>query len=181
MEEETTYRYPWARSLFLIVVYVALLLFLWYLPWEGPRLFFQKLMMGFVYGLAALLLIGVTLLVILFIAPPVPQHLLEDELERFDEAEWEDWEEGAGYVEVLGAHAIAVPALLDPVRSELVWEVLDTLALRSVEAIATISVDEETGIIAVTEEDDKERSARLLKDIKRALESANLRVRKPKV
>ena len=58
--EQKTYRYPWARALMIVVLYGALLVFLWHFPTPGGRTFFQSLFKGFLYVIAGLALVAVT-------------------------------------------------------------------------------------------------------------------------
>lgn len=172
MEEETVepYRYPWARSLFLVVLYAAFLVFLWFFPVQNLRSFFQRLLIGFVYAGAALVVVIITFFTFTAVLPPIPAPE-EDADEVWDGAE-------AG-PDVLSGYAMAVPALMDPYKAERVWQIIDEIALDTT-TFATITVDERTGIITVTDEVFEQDVEHLVHDIRARLREAHLSVRKPR-
>lgn len=172
MEEETVepYRYPWARSLFLVVLYAAFLVFLWFFPLPALRSFFQRLLMGFVYAGAALVIVAITFFILTAVLPPIPLP---------DEDADEDWDEAEAGPDVLSGYAMAVPALMDPDRADVVWQIIDEIVMDTA-TFATITVDEQTGIIAVTDEMFEPDVVRLVHDIRERLRDAHLIVRKPR-
>ena len=106
MNRETeTYHYPWARNLFLVVLYVGILVFLWHFPLEGTRAFFRELMGGFLYLFAGLILLGVTALLIFSLLPAAPAEADAG----FDFEALEDEEAFA-----LEGLTLGVPAVRDP-------------------------------------------------------------------
>lgn len=168
--ESTHYAYPWARSLFLVVLYIAALIILWFFPVEPVRLFFRALIHGFLYLLAGLALIIITFLLIVAIIPAPPEAAPKDKEEN--EPEWNEDES-----RVLVGHSLVVPALLNPGQAKQVWETVELAAEKS-PAVGIVILDEVHGVITVTAE--KERDAtRLLRDIREALHTEHLTVHRP--
>jgi hypothetical protein len=170
-EEFESYRYPWARSLFLVVLYAALIVFLWFFPLPALQSFFQRLLMGFLYAGAALVIVIITFVTFTAVLPPI--SMPEDTVDEV----WEE-DNGAG-PDVLSGYAIAVPALMDPGKAEVVWQIIDEVAMDTT-TFATITVDEGTGIISVTDEVFESNVGDLVHDIRMRLRDARLNVRKPR-
>jgi len=141
---EEPYRYPWARSLMLIVLYGALLVFLWHFPTPGGRVFFRDLFRSLLTIMAGLAIVGVTLLVLLFILPAVPMPELDEAYDE-DEAEMDDF---VDLSTVLPSSAILVPALKKPATEP---EILDLLYDLEPELDGIVLADSKTGIITVAE------------------------------
>jgi hypothetical protein len=173
--EQKTYRYPWARALMIVVLYGALLIFLWHFPTPGGRAFFQTLFKGFLYVLAGLALTVVTVIFFLFFPiPPVPEKLKNglDEDAYLDD----DQDDFAG--EVLPARALLVPAFKSPEVEPRVWETLYAFE-REYQLEGDILADAYTGVIAVTE-DDEEETEYILNEIRSRLKAAGIAFRGPR-
>lgn len=168
--ESTRYVYPWARSLFLVVLYIAVLIILWFFPVELVRLFFRTLINGFLYILAGLALIIITFLLIVAIIPAPPKAAPEDEEEN--EQEWGEDESC-----VMVGHSLVVPALLNQGQAEQVRETVELAAKKS-PAVGAVILDEAHGVITVTAAEEQ-TATRLLRDIQEALHAEHLTVRKP--
>jgi len=170
--EQKIYRYPWARALMVVVLYGALLVFLWHFPTSGGRAFFQTLFKGFLYVIAGLGLVAVTAIFFLFFPlPPVPEKQLGD-LDAY--AEGDDYYAGA----VLSARSLMVPAFKSPQFEEHVWETLYAFE-RDYQPELDILADPYTGIIAVND-DDEEEAQYILNEIRSRLKAAGVAVRSPR-
>ncbi|MEJ5308628.1 MAG: hypothetical protein WHX52_02565 [Anaerolineae bacterium] len=173
--EQKVYRYPWARALMIVVLYGAMLVFLWHFPTPGGRAFFQTLFRGFLYILAGLALIGVTIVFFLFFPiPPVPEKMKK---ELLDEAPVDDDQDNFDG-EVLPARALMVPAFKSPEVEPRVWETLYAFE-RDYQLEGDILADAYTGIIAVTE-DDEEETEYILDEIRSRLKAAGIAFRNPR-
>ena len=173
--EQKAYRYPWARALMIVVLYGALLVFLWHFPTPGGRAFFQTLFKGFLYVLAGLALVGVTVIFFLFFPiPPVPEKMKNELLD--DASLDDDQDDFAG--EVLPARSLMVPAFKSPEIEPRVWETLYAFE-RDYQLDGDILADAYTGIIAVTE-DDEEEAEYILNEIRSRLKTAGIAYRSPR-
>ena len=177
MTEETAENehYPWARALMIIVLYGALLIFLWYFPTEGGREFFQKLFNGFLYGLAALVLIAVT--VVVFLSFPIPSFL-RIEVETLEEPLEEDEDATVApefFRTVFPGRVVMVPALREPEREAEVWSVLYEVK-DEFEPVSSVLVDAKSGIIGVLDEEPGEAGF-LMAEIQQRLVAADIAVR----
>ena len=63
-------RYPWSRALMMVVIYGALMIFLWHFPTSGGRTFFQGIFRAFLHIGAGLVLVGITALFLFFFPFP---------------------------------------------------------------------------------------------------------------
>jgi len=172
---EETYRYPWARSLFLVVLYVAFLIFLWHFPLEGPREFFQTLLQGFLYILVGLGLTLISLTLLMFVLPPPPLGAedMPDEDMFLDDVPEDEW------VHLLThGRALFAPGLRQTERTQAVWDVLDEI-ISEIDPICCITLDSESEIIAITGEDSEEAQL-LFEEIRRRLRGIGLKPRKPR-
>lgn len=173
--EQKTYRYPWARALMIVVLYGALLVFLWHFPTPGGRAFFQALFKGFLYVLAGLALIGVTIVFFLFFPiPPVPEKLKDDLMDDAYTAEDDDTFTGA----VLSARSLMVPAFKSPQFESHVWETLYAFE-HEYQPEIDILADSHTGIIAVND-DDEEEARYILNELRSRLKAAGIAARSPR-
>jgi hypothetical protein len=172
--ETKVYRYPWARALMIVVLYGALLVFLWHFPTPGGRAFFQALFKGFLYVLAGLALIGVTVIFFLFFPiPPAPEKQTGDLVgDAYDEDD-DDFHSA-----VVPVRSLMVPAFKSPEVEPRVWEILYTLQ-RDYEFDYDILADPSTGIVAVVDEDEEE-AAYILDGIRSNLKTAGIAVRNPR-
>ena len=173
--EQKAYRYPWARALMFIVLYGALLVFLWHFPTPGGRAFFQALFKGFLYVIAGLALIGVTAIFFLFFPlPPVPEKLrdgLADDV--YNDEEDDDFDDT-----ISPARSLMVPAFKSSDVEPHVWEILYALE-HEYQPDCDILADAYTGIIAVSEEDEEETDY-ILSEIRSRLKAAGIAVRNPR-
>ena len=169
--EENSYRYPWARSLMLIVLYAALMIFLWHFPTAGGRTFFRDLFRGLLTVVAGLAVVGVTLLLVLLVlpAPRIPE---DDDMYDEDEAEYDF----APLDSVIPAYSILVPALKKPETEPFVWDLLGALEQ---EFGGMMLADTATGIVTVTEID-AETAAYNVEEIRARLKQAGITSRRPR-
>ena len=173
--ETKAYRYPWARALMLVVLYGALLVFLWHFPTPGGRAFFQTLFKGFLYVIAGLALVAVTAIFVLFFPlPPVPEKLKDDLAD--DAYIDEDGDEFVG--DVLPARSLMAPAFKSPEVEPRIWEILFAFQ-NEYGGDFDILADAYTGIIAIVEEDEEE-AAYVLDEIRSRLKAAGIAVRSPR-
>jgi hypothetical protein len=173
--EQKAYRYPWARALMIIVLYGALLVFLWHFPTPGGRAFFQALFKGILYVLAGLALVAVTVVFFLFFPLPFVPEKLKDELG--DDASLDDVQ-GDFAGAVLPARSLMVPAFKSPEVEPRIWETLYAFE-REYQLESDILADAYTGVIAVTE-DDEEEAEYILDEIRSRLKAAGIAVRNPR-
>jgi hypothetical protein len=164
-QENETYRYPWARNLFFVVLYIGLLFFLWHFPVQSVRLFFRDLMGGFLYLLAGLAILAVTALLVLSLLPPA----LDDPNVDFEALEEQE-------VFAIDGEVLGVPALRDPGKAEKVWETLETFQ-ETVEISMALVIDEHAGVVMVSS-DDSWRNSDLLHDLSRQLMDAGFKVKR---
>ncbi len=192
-QEIEVLRYPWLRNLFFVVLYAAILIFLWHFPTEGGRQFFQKLLWGIVYILAGLAVVGGAVLVFMFILPAFPE---EEEDEEYDEYEEYDEDEDFSLIDqegfrellesltademrVVEGRSVAVPALQDPQRAEMVLDILRDM-VDTADDPGTLVADRHTGVIMVEGEGDEQATARLLRDVRTRLRREGIKVRQPR-
>ena len=170
---EEVYHYPWLRTVMIIVVYGALMVFLWHFPSTGGRTFFRTLFRGLLYVFAGVGVVGVTLLLLLFVLPSVslpPEEDGDDEDEDYVDAE-------DIFIEtVFPARAIVVPAFRNPETEPRVWETLYEL---EEELGGVILADAYSGVVAVTEggADDETYNIRVIRE---RLRRAGIASRKPR-
>ena len=169
-QKNETYRYPWARNLFFVVLYIGLLIFLWHFPIQNVRLFFRDLMGGFLYLLAGLAILALTAFLVFSLMPPA----LDDPNMGVDFEALEDQEVFALDGEVLG-----VPALRDPGKAEKVWETLRAFQ-DTIEISMALIIDERAGVVMVSS-DDSWRHSDLLHDLSRQLMDAGFKVKRVSV
>jgi len=175
--EQKTYRYPWARALMIVVLYGALLVFLWHFPTPGGRAFFQSLFKGFLYIFAGLALIGVTVVFVLFFPiPPVPEKKKNAFLDDGYSVEYEDGDDYPG--SVYSMCSLMAPTFKNPGVEQRVWEILYSIE-RDEEFGCDIFADLESGVIAVSDEDEEEASY-VLDEIRSRLKAAGIAVRSPR-
>lgn len=172
--EQKVYRYPWARALMIIVLYGALLVFLWHFPTPGGRAFFQALFKGFLYVLAGLALIAVTAVFFLFFPIP-PAQEQKNELHH-DAYANDDEDDYLG--SVFSMRSLMVPTFKNPDVEPRVWDTLFSIE-REGELGCDVFADANTGVIAVSEEDEEE-AAYTLSEIRSRLKAAGIAVRSPR-
>jgi hypothetical protein len=172
--EQKTYHYPWARALMLVVLYGALLVFLWHFPTPGGRAFFQTLFKGFLYVIAGLALVAVTAIFVLFFPlPPMPEK-------RADGLAGDAYDEDGDYFHsaVVPVRSLMVPTFKSTDVEPRIWEILYTLQ-RDFEFDYDILADPSTGIVAVVNEDEEEAEY-ILDEIRSNLKAAGIAVRSPR-
>ncbi len=165
--------YPWARALMMVVLYGALLVFLWHFPTPGGRIFFQNLFRGFLYVLAGLALVIVTIVFLLFLPLPLPKTLSDEG--KGDEEEEESYETDDVMGEVFSARSLSVPSFKNVGVESKVWDILYDLQ-DDLEPKCLIVADPAAGIIAVTDDDDIE-AERILRALRLRLKNAGIAVR----
>ena len=173
--DEKPYRYPWARALMIVVLYGALLVFLWHFPTSGGRAFFQTLFQGFLYILAGLALVGVT--VVFFMFFPLPPRRVQDDKDILDGDE-DTYEDGELFGGVFSARSVLVPPFKNPDIEPRVWDILYNLQ-QELSPDCVIAADAQAGIIAVTDDDEAEADY-VLREIRSRLRSAGIAVRSPR-
>ena len=199
-QEIENLRYPWLRNLFFVVLYAAILIFLWHFPTEGGRQFFQNLLWGIVYILAGLAVVGGAVLVFMLILPAFPEEEEDEEYDEYDEYdEDEEYDDEDAYfplidredfrellesitadeMRLVEGRSLAVPALQDPQRAEMVLDILRDM-VDEADDPGTLVVDRLTGVIMVEGEDDKQAAARLLRDVRTRLRREGIKVRQPR-
>jgi hypothetical protein len=172
-EAQAPYRYPWARALMILVLYGALLVFLWHFPTPGIRSFFRNLLGGVLYLLAGVGLLIVTFIfVMLFPLPPLP--LPADNAD----VEWED-EDGVALGGVYPARSLLVPDFKLPEVEPEVWDILYEIE-DEMQPASVISADAYTGIISVAEGSEGPAANALLNEIRSRLRRAGISVRVPR-
>ncbi|HNT73760.1 MAG TPA: hypothetical protein PKH77_01940 [Anaerolineae bacterium] len=171
---DTSQRYPWARALLVIVLYGALLVFLWHFPTEGGRVFFQDLFRGFLYVIAGLLLVGITLLFFVFL--PLPARLLERIDSDADDVD-EDAEDRVAEV-VFSGRAFMIPGLQTADNEAAVWEILYAIET-DFKPEATICLDAHSEILTITDDDPEELDF-LIEEIRTRLRALKLMLRAPR-
>lgn len=158
----------------IVVLYGALLVFLWHFPTPGGRAFFQTLFRGFLYVFAGLALVAVTVIFFLFFPlPPVPEKQQDD---LVDDAYAEDDDEFTGAV--LSARSLMVPSFKSPQFESQVWETLYAFE-QEYQPATDILADPNTGIIAV-DDDDEEEATYILDEIRARLKAAGIATRSPR-
>lgn len=166
-------RYPWARALLVVVLYGALLVFLWHFPTEGGRTFFQSLFKGFLYVLAALALVGITLLFFIFL--PLPARLFKSIDTEADDAEAD--QEGEDVAVVNSGRAFMIPGLKAAENEAAVWEMLYAIE-EDFKPAAAICLDAQSGVLTVTD-DDPEEADFVIEEIRVRLRDLKLTMRPP--
>lgn len=172
--QEISRHYPWARALLVIVLYGALLVFLWHFPTAGGRQFFQGLFRGFLYVIAGLVLVGITLLFLIFL--PLPAWLLKEVDREAVESEEDVAAGSAGGV--FSGHAFVIPGVKNANNESAVWEILYNLE-EDFRPEATICLDAQNEILSVTDEDPEEVSF-LIDEIRVRLRELKLTLRSPR-
>ncbi|HQE92722.1 MAG TPA: hypothetical protein PLH19_08230 [Anaerolineae bacterium] len=172
--EAKTYHYPWARALMVLVLYGALLVFLWHFPTPGGRAFFQTLFRGFLYVLAGLGLVAVTVIFFLFF--PLPQQW-NRKIEALNAGAEGDYEAEEGLGGVFTARSLLIPAFKSPDVESRVWDILYDLE-SELDPDCVIAADARSGIITITD-DDEEETDYILREIRSRLKSADIAVRSP--
>lgn len=167
-QDNETYRYPWLRNLFLLVLYVAFLIFLWHFPLEGVQLFFRDLMHGFLYLIAGLVLAGVTVLLFLLFVPPIPEY--EDTYDEEDDAFLDE-----GMV-VLSGYSLGIPQLRDLSQADAIWEALRDFEESTADESVLI-VDEQAGTVMLSAENIW-AADELLHELSRHLVDAGIKVKR---
>jgi len=157
----------------IVVLYGALLVFLWHFPTPGGRAFFQTLFKGFLYAFAGVALVGVTIIFfLLFPIPPVPEKLrgeLGDDV-------YLDEDEITFTGDVFPARSLLVPAFKSTEVEPRIWEMLYALQ-RDYAPDSEIFADAYTGIIAVSELDDADV---VLDELRSRLKAAGIVYRNPR-
>ncbi|MGC9399625.1 MAG: hypothetical protein ACP5HM_10880 [Anaerolineae bacterium] len=147
-QKQEVYRYPWLRNLFLLVVYVALIIFLWNFPGEGVKVFFRNLLGGILYLLAGLVLVGLTLLLLIALLPAVPKSWVPEEEDDEEPVHEMLPEEN---VIVLTGRTLGVPKLRDPQYVRAVWDILAEVEA-SIDGECLVVVDDRVGTLSVSAE-----------------------------
>ena len=175
---QNVHRYPWLRALMMIVLYGALLFFLWNFPTPGGRAFFQNLLGGFLYLACGLALLGVTVVFLLlfpfppFLSLPVAGGLGAPPDDLFMEDEDEDEWEGSLFL----GRSLLIPTFKS--RSEEIWAILEELD-DDLQPDCTLVADPEGGVIAVTVENAEEARS-VIREIRSRLKAAGIGVRSPR-
>ncbi len=177
--------YPWAKALMIIVLYGALLVFLWHFPIPAVETFFRNVMRGFLYIFAGLVLILLTILAFLFFPiPPLPESWTEgmdewDE-EDYDEDEYEEWDEELPIPDMTSmlARSLKLSNYRLADHEDVVWDVLDDVIMTS-DAMAFVAFDPMPGVITVTDLAPEETNE-LIGEIRGRLEAAGFKVRTPR-
>jgi hypothetical protein len=173
----------------ILVLYGALLVFLWHFPIPAVETFFRNLMRGFLYILAGLVLVLITVLVFLFFPfPPLPEAWVEG-IEGMEEGgnEWEEdeyaeWDEEFPIPDVDITSMLARTLKLSNYRlaehENIIWEILDEVMITS-DAMAFVAFDPMPGVITVTDLDPEETNE-LLAKIRERLKDEGFKVRTPR-
>ncbi|HOU14240.1 MAG TPA: hypothetical protein PKZ84_14115 [Anaerolineae bacterium] len=173
--DEKSYHYPWARALMIVVLYGALLIFLWHFPTPGGRAFFQALFRGFLYIFAGLALVLVTIIFFMFFPLPPQQRKPDEEFVTDDE---DDDTDEAGWGGVFTARSLLVPAFKNPEVESRVWDILYDLE-GELNPNCVIAADARSGIITITDGDVGETDY-VLEEIRSHLRRAGIAVRSPR-
>ena len=170
--DEKVYRYPWARALMIIVLYGALLIFLWHFPTPGGRAFFQAIFRGFLYIFAGLALVVVTVVFFLFF--PLPPGRVQADKDTFSE----DDEDDDAFGGVFAARSLLVPSFKNPTIEPQVWDILYDVQ-QELDVDFTVVADAQAGMVAVMDEVEEETDY-ILNEIRSRLRSAGIAVRNPR-
>jgi len=172
----------------IIVLYGALLIFLWHFPIPAVATFFRNLMRGFLYIFAGLGLVLITFLVLLFFPfPSVPEAWMEgmeEGMGEWDEDEYEDeeWDEEFPIPDVDITSMLARSLKLSNYRladhENIIWEILDEVMITS-DAMAFVAFDPMPGVITVTDLDPEETNE-VVGEIRDRLTDAGFKVRTPR-
>ena len=187
-EEQERHGYPWAKALMILVLYGALLVFLWHFPIPVAETFFRNLMRGFLYILAGLVLILITVLAFLFFPfPPLPESWTEgmEDMDEWDEDEEEfgEWDEEfqvpvpEGMTSML-ARSLKLGNYRLADHESVVWDILDEVIVTS-NVLALVAFDPMPGVITVTDLDPDETN-KLLAEIRNRLTDEGFKVRTPR-
>ena len=179
--------YPWAKALMIIVLYGALLVFLWHFPIPAVETFFRNVMRGFLYIFAGLGLVLITFItLLLFPFPSLPESWTEgmdewDE-EDYEEEDYEEWDEGLPIPIPDMTSMLARSLKLSNYRladhEDVVWEILDDVIITS-DAMAFVAFDPMPGVITVTDLDPEETNE-LVAKIRERLKDEGFKVRTPR-
>jgi hypothetical protein len=161
-ENIEAYRYPWIRNLFFVVLYVALLIFLWHFPAPAVRAFMRNLLQGLLYLLAGLALVGISVLLFIEILPRL-------ELQTGLVESLEDLPDGT----LFEGRSFKIPALKNPKNHRRIWETLTDLKASS-DQTWTAVVDEDTGVLTVVLYEDTDIQ-QVLRSVKEGLQQAGFR------
>lgn len=172
--DEKTYRYPWARALMIVVLYGALLVFLWHFPTPGGRAFFQSIFRGFLYIFVGLALVAVTGVFFLFF--PLPPGRVRADKDVFDEED--TYEDDDAFGGVFAARSLLVPSFKNPAIEPRVWDILYDVQ-QELDVDFTVVADAQAGMIAVMDEIEEETEY-VLREIRSRLRSAGIAVRNPR-
>ncbi len=163
--------YPWMRSILLLLLYGAAMVFLWNFPEAGGREFFRTLMHGFVYVLAGLVILGITVLLIAALVPSQDKKKDEEKEEKDSQAAAYQGKR-RGKAAVSAGRVLTVPALLDPSQADQVWEIVESEAEEQ-RTGCPVTVDESSGTIAIAETNELEARL-LLRGIRERMRQAGL-------
>ncbi|NBD35449.1 MAG: hypothetical protein GVY30_05570 [Chloroflexi bacterium] len=188
-EEQERHGYPWAKALMIIVLYGALLVFLWHFPIPAVETFFRNVMRGFLYIFAGLGLVLITILAFLFFPfPPLPEAWMEGmedgmgEWDGDEYDEYEEWDEEFPIPDVDVSSLLARSLKLSNYRladhESIIWEILDEVMITS-DAMAFVAFDPMPGVITVTDLDPDETNE-LLAKIRERLKDEGFKVRTPR-
>ncbi len=151
-------RYPWERALLLVVLYGALLVFLWYFPSEGGRTYFRTLLQGLLYFCGGTVLIAISLLLVLVIVLPASRQ--------------DETEPGPALAE--GMALKFTPLSPNGERAELLRERLEELQ-DELHYRGEIIASWEDGVVAVAGETEEE-TALLWLNVRNALKEEGIRL-----
>ncbi len=173
--DEKSYHYPWARALMIVVLYGALLVFLWHFPTPGGRAFFQALFRGFLYIFAGLAFVAITIIFFLFFPLP-PQRTQKTEGFATDDGDAANGD--AGFGGVFTARSLLVPTFKNPEVESRIWDILYDLE-GELDPDCVIAADARSGIITITDDDVGETDY-VLEEIRSHLRRAGIAVRSPR-
>lgn len=165
-------RYPWLRALMMVVLYGALMIFLWNFPTAGGRAFFQDLFRAFLYIGVGLVLVGITaLFLFLFPFPKIPLPKSFADVQDNDNA-YDYTDDFGGAVD---AQSLIIPTISRPGVEDQVWTLLEALEDEP-DFADLVLFDSETGIIAVMDDD----GDNLMQEIRARLKRAGITARAPR-
>jgi hypothetical protein len=170
---EKKQRYPWLRALMMVVLYGALMIFLWHFPTEGGRAFFQDLFRAFLYIGVGLVLVGITaLFLLLFPFPAIPLPKSYADVQDNDYAYDDDDDFGGVY----DAQSLMIPTIDRADIETRVWAILEALE-SDMDPSNFILFDPDTGIITVMNVDDGDD---LFGEVRARLKRAGITTRAPR-
>ncbi len=129
-----TYRYPLLRNLFLLVLYVAFLIFLWHFPAPVVRDFFRTLLQSLLYVVVGVVLVGVTVLLFFTLLPDI--ELQTDVVEELPKRT------------LLEGRTLKIPDLRDKRKHERIWDTLMEINV-SMDDPWTAVVDDRANIVTI--------------------------------